>query len=359
MKESANVAIHRDRLQALDILRFIAAMCVMVYHMTYRPLFLGDGALALFPAVQAVSKFGYLGVELFFLISGFVILWSASGRSAASYVASRVSRLVPSLWVCIALTSAVLIAFGKAAGIVQPKVILANMTLVAGYVGLPYVDGVYWTLQAEIKFYVLVFILIVLRQMRRIEDWLVVWLVALAIAYASFAPGWLKSLVIFPYGSYFIGGSLFFLIWREGVTTRRLVCLGASLVLSLMCVRHEAAGFMNNDTSPIALNTASAIVVCLYGLVFAVSLRRVVLPESDLWFQLGALTYPLYLLHNQIGKLFAGMFAREWGIPVALVVGFTLPLILAFILARSVERKGCPWLRSALLSGARRIGLAT
>ena len=73
-----------ERLQILDLLRFLAAMSVVFYHMTYRPAFLGGDPSSHFPVVQAISRFGFLGVELFFLISGFVILWSASGRTAYS-----------------------------------------------------------------------------------------------------------------------------------------------------------------------------------------------------------------------------------------------------------------------------------
>jgi peptidoglycan/LPS O-acetylase OafA/YrhL len=349
---------HPDRLQTLDLLRFIAASSVVFYHMTYRPLALGPDALNYFPGVQAITKFGYLGVELFFLISGFVILWSASGRPAAVYVASRVSRIVPSLWVGIGLTCMTLVWFGKAEGIVNFKTIVANMTLVAGYIGLPYVDGVYWTLQAEIKFYVLVFFMIALRQMGRIELWLIAWLGGLAVCYAPFAPGWFKAIVVFPYGSYFVGGSLCFLIWREGFTWRRAVGLAVSLVLSLFCLRQESPGFMNNDASMPTFVIAAAIVACCYVVFLLVALRKVTLPPSTWWFELGALTYPLYLLHNQIGKAFAAAIAPRGGPALALAAAFAIPLLLAIALAKTVERKGCSWLRTALLGSARRIGLA-
>lgn len=347
-----------DRLQSLDLLRFIAAMSVMVYHFTYRPSFLGADSTNLFPYVQAVSKFGYLGVELFFLISGFVILWSASGRSAVSYVASRASRLVPSLWSGIAVTTCVLLMFNKADEL-SLKVILANMGLVAGYLGLPYVDGVYWTLQVEVKFYVLVFILICVRQIPNIERWLLVWLAALAFTYLPFSPKWLRSFVIFPYGSYFIGGSVFFLIWSRGFTFSRLAYLLASLILSGLCVWHEAPNFMNNDDRIISLAIAILVVIGFYALFLAISLRRISLPASKLWFELGALTYPLYLLHNQIGKTLAAAISSNWGYGLALCVAFLVPLALAVLFAKTIERIGCPWLRQAMLNRATRWRLAS
>ena len=72
-----------ERLPALDLLRFFAAAAVMVYHYTYYFAESGGPELS---ALEAVTRHGYLGVELFFMISGFVILWSASNRTAKKFV---------------------------------------------------------------------------------------------------------------------------------------------------------------------------------------------------------------------------------------------------------------------------------
>lgn len=89
-----------DRLAALDGLRFLAALSVVLFH------FVGQtpGAMVVvwgrpyqstFPESHAYFAFGRLGVDLFFLISGFVICMSAWGRTPRDFFISRVTRLYP------------------------------------------------------------------------------------------------------------------------------------------------------------------------------------------------------------------------------------------------------------------------
>ena len=149
------------RVFELDVLRFSAAVAVVLYHLTYRKI----GSQHLFEQIDTVTRFGYLGVNLFFMISGFVILWSAVGRTPAQFAISRFSRLYPIFWVAISITLYALWVFqGQALDLYR---IFANMTMVAGYLNKEYIDGVYWTLQVELKFYVLVFILITLKQINQ------------------------------------------------------------------------------------------------------------------------------------------------------------------------------------------------
>jgi peptidoglycan/LPS O-acetylase OafA/YrhL len=337
-----------DRLQILDLFRFCAAASVLVYHMTYRPRFLPAEDVAFFDPVGSISRFGFLGVELFFLISGFVIIWSADKRTAREFAASRIARLMPSFWVSALLTCVVLLLLHRSSPALNPTAIAANLTMTAGFLGQPYIDGVYWTLQAEIKFYVLVFVLVAIGQMPHIERWLLGWVAALVVAYSvDFIP-FLRSLVIYPYGAYFAAGGLFFLSWKQGFTLTRNVALLVCCVLSCFCVYREGPAFLNDDRSMFTLGIAMTVVVLLYILFAAVCVGRMRVPSSTLWVTLGALTYPLYLLHNEIGKAIASTVAPALGPVIAVLLASAISLTLAFVLARTVERHGCPWLRKRL-----------
>lgn len=90
----------RPRLAALDGLRFVAAAAVMFFHYTSaEKLLWGNPSRLEFPGINVVTRYGYLGVELFFIISGFVIPMTAYGRTTEDFVASRFSRLFPAYWV--------------------------------------------------------------------------------------------------------------------------------------------------------------------------------------------------------------------------------------------------------------------
>lgn len=97
----------QPRFFLLDLLRLGAALAVVAYHWTARShRYWGRPPTEEFQFVSKLSGYGALGVQLFFIISGFVILMSAQGRSVGQFVASRVARLFPAYWVAVLATAA-------------------------------------------------------------------------------------------------------------------------------------------------------------------------------------------------------------------------------------------------------------
>ncbi|RZJ93005.1 MAG: acyltransferase, partial [Hymenobacter sp.] len=91
------------RYYEIDLLRFVAAAAVVLYHFAYRGYHADHLSPVDYPVLGQVCKYGYLGVELFFLISGYVILHSAQGKSLGQFFVSRVQRLYPAYWVACTL----------------------------------------------------------------------------------------------------------------------------------------------------------------------------------------------------------------------------------------------------------------
>src|SRR3569623_483319 len=83
----------RGRIRILDGIRLVAALLVLSWHYAA----FGHGAAltpyARVPAVYPVAAYGWLGVELFFLISGCVICMSSIGHTLGQFIRSRITRL--------------------------------------------------------------------------------------------------------------------------------------------------------------------------------------------------------------------------------------------------------------------------
>ena len=346
------------RLPILDLLRFLAAIGIMLYHYTYHTSsYLVAAEAERFGALQTFTKHGYLGVVLFFMISGFAALWGAGSRTALDYAISRIARLFPSLWAAIAVTCIVYLGSGQHTVLLQAKVILANMTLAAGFSNLPYIDGVYWTLTPIIKFYFIVLVLIVTRQIKYVKYWLAAWSVGLALTYMIDGPGWLKAIVIYPYGPYFISGSLFYLSWREGPSKYFVISAAVAFILCLTCIIKESPNFLSEGVSFFFPVAEVAAVLLFYTLFTAISFHKIRLPRSACWIILGSVTYPLYLLHNQIGKTIAASVAGTLGASTGIALGIVGSFLLAIILTQTTEKKGCPWLKRILRGTIQRIGI--
>lgn len=206
--------MERDRIAELDVLRFTAAASVVLFHATYWP--------AQPNLLTDVFTFGFLGVPLFFTISGFVILMTAQNRNGIEFVNSRIARLYPSFWICVLLSTLALGMLGD--GWPSLAVIAANLTMQPRMIfHQPYIDPVYWTLVVEMKFYALMWVLIVTKQMKRIEFFLTLWLGAAAVTTVFTPPHWFTALTIPMWASLFAGGCCLYLIRSRGATTRRLV----------------------------------------------------------------------------------------------------------------------------------------
>lgn len=342
----SSTATGAERLPSLDLMRFFAAASVMVYHYTYHFSTPTDSTLS---ALESITRHGYLGVELFFMISGFVILWSASNRSAARFARARILRLFPEFWVSVVLSAIIFGAipggFGKDLSV---SAFLVNLAMIPQYLGAPYVDGVYWTLGVEIKFYVLVFVLIAANQIRNAELWLYAWIVVCLAASVTNVGGVIRSLIIFPYGSFFAAGGVYFLIHESGWSARRGVALAACLALCVYHALDGMNGFIDEAHITAAARAATAsTVTAMFALFALVVVQPVGGRYANAFAAAGALTYPLYLLHN-IGKEIFFFGVSELAEPARVLFAAAFSIALAYAVFRFSSRRVQPALRKAL-----------
>lgn len=349
----------QKRLQMLDGLRFIAAISVVAFHFTGRrsPAWGGDQFVpAQLEPVGRWTVYGQLGVPLFFVISGFVLLMTAWGRPMPSFVASRVGRLFPAYWVAVLFSGLLVLRLWPqewpqlAGHAVTRSAALLNVTMVQGAFGVSDIDGPYWTLWYEMRFYALVAVLMLIGITRaRVLAFAALWPVVAAIA--STAQSTLLTTVLMPdYACYFAGGMLLYLLFRDGHD------LGTWLLLGLQCAigvarsvpvyKAEQAVDLSFGRSSLLLGLA--IVAC-FGLVAIVTLTPVARVRFRLLTFLGALTYPLYLVHENLGWYVIHRLHTSWGAWAAVLVAAVLSLAAAVAIHMLVERPVGPRLRRVVL----------
>jgi peptidoglycan/LPS O-acetylase OafA/YrhL len=342
------------RLAALDGLRLFAALAVAVFHLSVSWRLDGQSPPARYlPDLAPVAAYGFLGVELFFLISGFVIGMSSWQRSLGEFFVSRVSRLYPAYWVCILITVAVVTILPVTGGVPisgTPELpdIAANMTMFHEPLGIPAVDTVYWTLFVELRFY-LVFAALVAFGLtyRRTVIFCVSWMIVAVIG-PTLDNKIINILAVPEYAPYFIAGIAMFLIHRFGRSPLLLAVIGFSWLVSINRVEHRVADINPGFTVPTW--PGIAIVTLCYLLVLVIALGWT---DRIRWSWLttaGALTYPFYLLHQRVGYGLIRHAHERTPAPVwVLLLGaIAVVLGLAWLVHRFAERPLSRWLRTVL-----------
>jgi len=345
------------RLEAIDLLRFIAALMVLLYHYisSYIAPIAEDYLLA---STSRVTRYGYLGVDLFFMISGFVIVWSAYGRSATDFVISRVSRLYPTFWVAMLLTSLAIVVLGPFAQTTTPpditgSTLAANATMMPQLFGVPRIDSVYWTLEYEIRFYFLVFLLLAFRQIGKLEYWLYAWLASCVLSLVVPVPKVFSYFLLISYAPLFIAGGLFFVVFRKGWSYPRVVAILVSLIISLQGSLEKREGFLTPD--PASWWIVPAVTASFFLLFLLLVSYRQSWCKPAVAYRLGALTYPLYLTHALIGRLIIDLSIENVGPWGTLLLVTILSMILAQLLVVLVDEPARRPLARLLRSVVRRV----
>ncbi|MGH8386267.1 MAG: acyltransferase family protein [Pseudomonas sp.] len=290
----------KRRLNELDLLRFLAAIAVVFFHYAFRGYAKGDMSAMPYPLLAEPAKYGYLGVELFFMISGFVILMTASNNNLKKFFISRAIRLYPAFWACCTLTFVITLFIGQPRFTADFYQYIVNMTLLSEFVGVAPIDGVYWSLFVEIKFYLMISILLGFKKIEKIETCLVFWLLISATAEVlGFEK--LRSILITDYACYFIAGATFYIIWTKGFTKTRVLLLAGSLALACYTAVVWAELIETKYATEYNPLIVCSLIVLFYMTFYLIAMNKTGVIGQMNWTTIGAITYPLYLLHQMIG----------------------------------------------------------
>lgn len=330
---------HQYRMPALDGLRGIAALAVVIYH--YEGVAFGT------PSHDRFFKIGELGVELFFIISGFVILLSLDrARNVQQFVYNRFMRLYPAYWSSLIPAGTALLAAGK----FDLTVFIINITMFQSFVGVRDVVQAYWTLGYELWFYVVIGLVAALGYLKytvRIAlGWLgvcvLMQLLKPQILTTLNADGWEIIIKIFraDYVQFFIAGiAIFHIFQRRDVLVSWMTLIAAT--------SYTAFGHVGG-TSPSVYVGVTAVFVTS---VLLAATGRLTWLEGRIPVLLGTWSYSIYLLHLPLARLLA-MGAEAVG--STRVVGVILAVPVCFALAALVSR----WIERPALAWSRKVSLA-
>lgn len=347
--------VDRPRLRELDLLRFLAAVLVVLHHYVGRVAGWGVENHHNMPFLAPVTHFGNLGVDLFFLISGFVILMSAWGRGVGDFAVSRVVRIFPGYWFGVILALVGFLAIGETPMAEHSPLLpfLPNMTMLQMGIGVPDMEVVYWTLWVELHFYVLI-ALLVWRGItyKRCVAFMVGWLVFGVFAQeANFTP--LTAALMPPWAPYFVAGMAFYLIHRFGPNLLLWLLVAGCWALA---VPYRIATVNDLLAWPRMWDAAITGGVTLCFLIMAmVANHQFEMVRWRGFTVLGALTYPLYLVHETVGRVLYELIGSQLGRWTLLAVSCALAFAFAYLVQRLVEEPAQRWMRSRLKTALARL----
>ncbi|WP_329338038.1 acyltransferase [Streptomyces sp. NBC_01352] len=339
------------RLYAIDGIRLLAALMVAVHHFagTNRADQPGNviwdrPVSEIMPTVFRLASYGWIGVEIFFVISGFVICMSCWGRTPRQFFVSRVIRLYPAYWFAVLFTTGVLMAVPGVWERLRLREVLLNLTMLQSGSGVANVDGVYWTLWSELRFYLL-FLLVVATGLtyRKVVVFCCVWGAAAMLAPVSEFP--LLELVANPEGAwYFIAGLALYLMHRFGQDLLLWGILAMAWLMGQLELGHRI-----DEVEHVSGWRGSVLIFT----VFLLAMVAIALGATDRvrWKWLvtaGALTYPLYLMHYAAGTTLINRLRDTMDARLLVAVVIAGFLVLSWLVHRAVERPVSRLLKSGL-----------
>lgn len=313
------------RYKELDALRGIAALMVVFFHFTlWRP------------EAELGFKFGTTGVDLFFIISGFVIFMSLDNiKSTRIFIINRVSRLYPTYWVCVTfafiLMSVNSIFKNRSISFVQ---YFGNMTMFQHYLGISDIDGPYWTMIVEMGFYISVSSFFYFKWLEYIK--IIGFLVSILIVSMIFLINektlhiFLNYFSLLQFIPLFLAGIIFYKLKKDSNKIKTnffvlAVCLICQILLFNFSGRSN--GFINQ--------IEYSIMLVIYFIIFILFVKgKLMFIVNDITLFFGKISFALYLIHQKIS------------------VGFMIPFLMN-------KLKFSFWISTLLFSLPIIIGLAT
>ncbi|MFT0621449.1 acyltransferase family protein [Ectopseudomonas guguanensis] len=341
----------------ISLLRAIAALMVVYDHL-FCIVPLRHFGVAAFPAplvqeyistpLGIIQDFGWMGVAIFFLVSGFIISHVAMRENRAEFIVKRVFRIYPPLILAVLIACvASFITSGKTFTLGQ---VLSAFTL-TNYWTYPQVPvlGVAWTLAIEILFYVLTFILLPILKKNPIIA-ISIQLSVVFVIYGlrkDFGHGFFLFSASAAYLPYLIIGQITYFLYARIITPGAFfILLTVAYAAVLVGIHLIHTAFIRVDNSYL-INFMYAYFVFIIFLVFKDRFR--VAPFMQF---LADSSYSLYLLHGSVGITAIVLISKyiesnsEFVVLATSLFAAALSIFASWLFFRLVERPSIKLARS-------------
>ena len=335
----------------LDGFRFIAILFVMLYHFAYS-----------WKAHDPYGKFflhifhyGYLGVQFFFMISGFVISYTLENTpNLLSFYKNRFSRLFPPMLLCSLTTLMVVYALDNDnlfRGAKEVKNLVPSLTFInpnlwtlATKINFQWLNGSYWSLWVEVQFYIISSAVYFLNKKYFFRNTL---LTGIAISGTKCIPNYLNNHIGYlrlghwyaffngwRYGDelfnitffmpWFLIGVIFYQLYK-GFNIRRNIFTSIFSMVAFMCLLYDTSTFFPDSFYETML---ACFLMLTFFTLMIYKRNYLVFLESGFLTRVGMISYSIYLIHEVIGDLLIHKYEKylgDWKVlsPVIIMVMVT------------------------------------
>jgi len=273
----------KDQIRVLDFLRGLAALGVVLFHYSN-----STTSTTIDNYLSPYLRYGQYGVQVFFVISGFVIPYSMLRsnyqiKSFFKYIQRRFVRICPPSYLAILLYimlyySAILIIKRPIDGIHWPGLtftsIVGNLTYAVNLLNTDWFLNVFWTLAIEFQFYLIIgiaFPLVVSKKK----------LIVIATLAVGLFLGFIEIEWFFKYASFFILGIVLFYRSQNLITKQEFIIMSAISIIFCFA----------QNSMPEFIFGLIAYLIILSGFKFDFNFTNF----------LGRISYSLYITHVTVG----------------------------------------------------------
>lgn len=289
----------KEKIPELDWLRGIAAILVLLFHYTVRyPESVGSSI-----NYWVSIKCGAAGVNVFFFLSGFLTLFvMKNSEKATTYLKKRVKRLYPEYWCCLSISVIIEFFFFKD---FFPgwKNVIVNYTMLQDFINAQSVDGAYWTLAYELRFYIYIFIILLFNRRKLFKPMCQIWVICSLVGYYLNSGNILEKIFNYffmpQFCAAFASGIFVYYIYKDSKDFKCWISLLLACVLS----------YLQQDRYYFAALIISIIysmsILFIRDSARGSQYKKIITLMSNTFMKplqfIAKISFPLYLIHQYVG----------------------------------------------------------